>query len=58
MDSINKACEELMKKYGHLSLEESLPYLQDGWWKIGKEHDLTGPEVFQHWMDWKSKQTQ
>jgi hypothetical protein len=44
-----------MEKYGHLSFDKALPYLQQGWWEIGKKHGLTGSEVFQQYMDWKAK---
>jgi hypothetical protein len=58
MDAIIKFCVELEEKYGHLPFDKALPYFQEGWWKIGNEHGLTGPEVVQKYMDWKSKQLQ
>jgi hypothetical protein len=54
VDSIIKACEKLMAKYGHMPFDKALPLLQEGWHEIGKKYGLTGPEVFKRYMDWKS----
>ncbi|MBO0961455.1 hypothetical protein J1P26_17250 [Neobacillus sp. MM2021_6] len=56
MTPLIKECEQLVAKFGHLPFDKALPFLQEGWWEIGRKHDLTGPEVFTKYMDWKSKQ--
>lgn len=55
MDIIVTKCEESLKKYGHIPFHKALPFLQEVWWEIGRKHGMTGPQVVEHYLDWKAK---
>ena len=55
-DKIVAECIELGNKYGALPFDKALPLCRAGWWEIADKYGTTGPEVFQIYMDWKSKQ--
>ncbi|MGL5330136.1 MAG: hypothetical protein ACRDD7_12775 [Peptostreptococcaceae bacterium] len=38
-----------------IPFDEALPILQDRLWTIAKEYNTTGADVFQKFMDWKTK---
>jgi hypothetical protein len=57
MNEVIKECDELMRKYGHMPFDKALPHLRAGWWAIAEKHGMTGPEVLEQYLNWKSNQS-